>query len=936
MLQIVALSCLFLLFNFSAFAQDAHSNELNEQVVKLFQQGRYDDAFHVAREALQVAETTFGLDDPRVATPLGNLAQLFEHQHEYDKAEPLLARKLAIQQKKLNPDDPHIAQSFNDLADVYQVQGRYEEALSLLSQALKIWLKTEGRQSPIIASVLSDVGSVLLVEGGDADTVYLEALKIRQNTLPPDDPLIAQSLDNLAAFYVSRHRYEEAGPLYKQALAILQKEFGSDDRRVAEAMNGIATVYQYQKRYGEAEELFRQALAIDKKTLDADHPIIAIALSNLALLYVAQALYREAEPLLIQALEISQKGAGPTSSGTETKLFNLGMLYYAWGRPRTADIYFDRALKIRTEKAEQQISYMPEEVRLGFLDTFSSEFARYLSFASSYHNQDSQLAGRAYDLQLWEKGLVADSVATRSAQFASSDDAVAKTLVHKLTIKRNQYAALVGAELRDPEQRTKDLIRLQQEANDLEGQLERRSDLFAKSERLKRPSWRDVQKVLGKNEAAVEVVHFEYNDGKKFTGRAKYAALVLTAASKSGPLLIDLGDAASLETALQSAYYQRVVPDSNAAALDCSAKASAPLPPATLVSATRRDPLGFYKSFWRPLELALGGAKRIYISTDGKLNQVALGLIPTSKGNSLLMERYDLRLLDRTADLLLPTPEHNTKSAALFANPDFSLDEVSYRKSLAVFGDPPVSSVEAAIPTLGESRTTLGGCTQLAQVRGLEIGVVSQIAPLLRGHGWTVKTYLEEQALVETVEQIQAPRLLHIATHGDFLPDPVSNSPKPMQKPFAQRPLYFDPMLRSRLFFAGANQTLAGRQLPAGLSDGILTAYQASTMNLHGTELVVLSACETGRGDVWDGEGVLGLRRAFQEAGAESVLMTLWEVPSLETQELLNDFYHHWLEDGMNKHQALFAAQEDERAIVRKRYGSELPYYWGAFILIGR
>jgi len=143
-------------------------------------------------------------------------------------------------------------------------------------------------------------------------------------------------------------------------------------------------------------------------------------------------------------------------------------------------------------------------------------------------------------------------------------------------------------------------------------------------------------------------------------------------------------------------------------------------------------------------------------------------------------------------------------------------------------------------------------------------------------------------------------------------------------------------MLRSRLYFAGAQHTLDGKALPADLSDGILTAFQASTLNLRGTELVVLSACETGRGEQQDGEGVFGLRRALQEAGAESVLMTLWEVPATETQELLSDFYRHWLADGMDKHQALLAAQENEQKIVQKRYGSDQPYYWGAFILVGR
>jgi len=582
---------------------------------------------------------------------------------------------------------------------------------------------------------------------------------------------------------------------------------------------------------------------------------------------------------------------------------------------------------------------MSERERLSFLESVSSAFAIYHSFASLYGSQDPTLGERMYDLLLWEKGLVADSVVAQRARLITSGDAAALTLFDQLTAKRNEYAALIGAQPNDREQWRRDLDQLQQEANDLEEQLVRRSAIFAKSKAMARPSWREVQKVLGKNEAAVEFVRFDFHDGMKWTGKTNYAAAVVTAASKNGPVLIDLGDAATLEGTLQAGYYHRIAPPSSAAApwsADCSPSAPAPPSPARVVPVTSADPLAFYNSFWKPLEPALGDAKRIYISTDGVLNQVTLGLIPTPKGN-MLMESYDLRLLNRTADLLQPAVAHKEQSAALFANPDFNLAEASYRKSLASIGTPESNSVASLIPQLNGTGTTLGGCTQLPQVPGLEIGVRNQIAPLLRDHGWTAKTYVGEQALVETVEKVQAPRLLHIATHGDFLADPAAKKQATsVDADHTPLPLISDPMLRSRLFFAGANQTLAGHPLPSDLSNGILTAYQASTLNLQGTELVVLSACETGRGDVLDGEGVFGLRRAFQEAGAEAVLMTLWEVPATETQELLSDFYHHWLADGMDKHQALVAAQEDERKIVQQRYGRDLPYYWGAFVLVGR
>ena len=142
-------------------------------------------------------------------------------------------------------------------------------------------------------------------------------------------------------------------------------------------------------------------------------------------------------------------------------------------------------------------------------------------------------------------------------------------------------------------------------------------------------------------------------------------------------------------------------------------------------------------------------------------------------------------------------------------------------------------------------------------------------------------------------------------------------------------------MLRSGLFFAGANRQLTGHAGTADLDDGVLTAYEAAQLDLQGTELVVLSACETGLGEVAAGEGVFGLRRALQVAGAESVLMSMWAVPDRETQELMTLFYTKWLA-GKDKQEALRDAQLEMRERVKARYGKDLPQYWGAFVLVGR
>jgi CHAT domain-containing protein len=210
---------------------------------------------------------------------------------------------------------------------------------------------------------------------------------------------------------------------------------------------------------------------------------------------------------------------------------------------------------------------------------------------------------------------------------------------------------------------------------------------------------------------------------------------------------------------------------------------------------------------------------------------------------------------------------------------------------------------------------------------------VDTVDKLLKNAGWQAAEYTSELALKDTVTLAHGPRVVHIATHGFFLTDEEMTAKAEAQG--KQANLGEDPMLRAGLFFAGADRVRAGAAPEAGVDDGVLTAFEASQLNLEGTELVVLSACETGLGKELNSDGVFGLRRGLQEAGADAVMMSMWSVPDQETQELMSFFYAKWL-SGMEKPEALRQAQLQEREVVRKRYGKDLPFYWGAFVLIGK
>jgi len=315
------------------------------------------------------------------------------------------------------------------------------------------------------------------------------------------------------------------------------------------------------------------------------------------------------------------------------------------------------------------------------------------------------------------------------------------------------------------------------------------------------------------------------------------------------------------------------------------------------------------------------------------LNQVSLGVVPAADGR-LLLENYDLRIVSSTKDLLRQPGKPSSNTAVLVGNPDFGLDETRYRTALKSVQRTEVAALRttpgAAIQRSAELR---GGSLNPLPGTQVEVEAVSSVLTKQR---WNVEVFTQQNALEETVKRVRNPRVLHVATHGFFEADQERKSQERAAGAERERPTSLeDPMLRSGLYFAGADRARAGKTAAEDLDDGVLTAYEATQLNLQGTELVVLSACETGLGETSAGEGVFGLRRALQVAGAEAVLMSMWAVPDKETQELMTLFYQQWL-GGEDKHQALRESQLEMRERVKKRYGEDRPRLWGAFVLVGR
>jgi len=322
-----------------------------------------------------------------------------------------------------------------------------------------------------------------------------------------------------------------------------------------------------------------------------------------------------------------------------------------------------------------------------------------------------------------------------------------------------------------------------------------------------------------------------------------------------------------------------------------------------------------YQQFWQKIGAKLEGSKRVYFSPDGVYHNLNLNTLFNPKTQKYLLEEKDIRIVTVTKDIVNPSPvEEDNKLAELVGFPSYYTNQTGQIAATS----------ERKSPELiyGLSLKSTGS---LAELPGTKTEV-DKIAGILTEKGWEVKSYTGSSALEVNIKESYKPRLLHVATHGFFQPDSTKGS---------------NPLLRSGLMLTGAGNTLKGEKNETG-EDGILTAYEAMNLNLDNTDLVVLSACETGLGEIKNGEGVYGLQRAFKVAGAKSIIMSLWKVNDQTTQELMVAFYRNWLgaEDtrpirssrpyrSFSKRDAFLAAQKELKA----KYPN--PYYWGAFVMVG-
>ena len=846
------------------------ATSLNNLAALYKSQGRYGEAEPLYKRSLALYETLLGAEHSLTAASLNNLAGLYQDQGRYGEAEPLYKRALAISEKVLGAEHPSTATSLNNLAELYRSQGRYGDAEPLYVRTVAIVEKVLGAEHPLTASSLNSLASLYNDQGryAEAEILSVRSLSIREKVLGAQHPSTATSLHSLAVLYESLGRYGDAETFYKRSLTIREKVLGAHHPDTAASLNNLAAIYESQSRYGEAEPLFKRSLAISEKVLGAQHPDIAATLSNLAGLYLNQGRFGEAEPLYKRSMAISEKELGPEHPNSVTSLNNLAGFYLLQTNSTAAIPLLQRLNRHQTNWLLGELPRQPRELRTSLLDKQPDAIGSTFALL----DQNPTVGALALETRLNRQGLLAE-IERRQALLKSSSPETRQLAEQVAGIDRLLASVSLPPAQREP---------LRQQRQQLE------SKLYRLLPALKIDPVTTAQVAAALKASAPQGLLVEFQKyrpwvkgakGKGQWGSQRYVALLLR---PDGSIRsIPLGAAEPIDAAIEDAVAASASSDRQREASQRLAAVS--------------------QLLLKPLQAELNGVRELFVSPDGELNRLPFAALPMAAATGpTLGESLQLRLLTTGREMVrLQQPGKAGNATTLISNPDFGTPSRSAKSPQA----PP-----AALQDLGPWPPLPGTATE-----------ADGLTPMLRPQA----AISGRAATAALVAQQKGPRILHIATHGFFLPpqEPMVGSKN------AALSLSFEPLQRSGLVFAGANQ-LADN--PA--TDAYLTAAEATAMDLQGTELVTLSACDTGRGGVRSGEGVYGLQRALAVAGARSTLLSLWKVDDDLTALFMEEFYKR-LKAGEGRADAL----RNTQTWFRSNGSSTLRdvRVWGAFQLSG-
>lgn len=874
------------------------------------QQGELAAGIKHVREAHAIRSKVLGDDSPVTCLSASLLGLMLSEAGHLDQARPYCEGTLEIRRRILGEDHPQTAVSHNNLGFLNDSQSRFAAARFHYERALSINRSAHGDDHADTAVARHNLGSLLLSAGdaAGARVQFEQALAIRLKRFGERDSATASSLNGMGVFLQANGDHAGAKSYFERALASRKAALGDRHPELAGLLNNLAFAERSLGNLPAAQTLFEQALAIRKKSLGDDHPDTATSLGNLGMLLLAKGDDAAAQSHLEQALAIREKALGPWHINTAESLRNLGDWRLFRKEYVEARVLFERGLSATRQNLELAAVAQSERQQLRMLQQSCSHLDHYLALAV----QGALPAADVYAHVLaWKGSVFLQQRRLRLRRQLDAQPEASKTFAD-LEATANEFSRLAfsapkSAQLGAWRAR---MGELSQRKEALEAALASASDTFDK--KTKAPTVEALKSALPAN--AVLVDYLEFTDIRRpapdrIERQRKFVAFVIR--GDRDIALHDLGPAKAIGDAIASWRGRLLRPVSAAANNDPGAEVR--------------------RLIFQPLEERLRGKSIVLVAPDGAITGVPFAALPGREKGKFLIEEASVAVVPVPAAL----PEMlDKKSASKLAEPGLlAVGDID-------FDAPPGSDKSAPASALRSSQWA-----RLPATRG-------EIASLRdsfeqRFPDAKVRT-LRGASATESAFRDHAPRLrwLHLATHGFFAPPELVSAlgPDKTDAATAARDSIggLHPGLLSGLALAGAN-----RAADENRDDGILTALEVSQLDLDRVELAVLSACETGLGRLAGGEGALGLQRAFQVAGARSVVASLWAVDDEATRKLIERFYDNLWSKNLSKLEALSEAQRwmlrdgARRGIVpRGELNTDdpralAPFYWAPFVLSG-
>lgn len=682
--------------------------------------------------------------------------------------------------------------------------------------------------------------------------------------------------NNIAGVYLKQDNIQQAIENYRTVIAEFEKLLSPTDPLYITALNNVATAHRKNNQPDVAQQYLGKAQRLLANNGADRSDLAATIYNNIAVINTAQGDYDKAAKHYENAYEIKKAIYGDNSVLLLDLISNLAVTYWALNKPQLSIPLFKKSMQLATRQVTYVFPNLNEREQVQFYQKLKEDFERFNTIAIQWAGNDSELLAQMFQNRTIIKSLQFFTHQRRNNHIGAKNDAELNDLVLKLKDCRDRLGHLYQLPLNQLGAGS-EITGLEKQVDLLEKTISLRTSevLYGDNMTAEEIRWQSLVARLQPDEAIVEMVRFRkydrHSSRKKdyfgFADSVYYAALILTSETTTAPELVLFKDGANLETRYYN-YYRNAI------------------------KYNVQDELS-YHFFWRPLEAKLSGKRKIFFSSDGVYHRINVNTLRDSRSGKFLLEHADIVYLLNPIQFMekkLPVKEMK-RDAVLMGDPVFDMDVSKPRERSVEFN----------------YFTSLPGTQE--ELRAID--------RLLKKHSWRSGLFLKGAATEENLKAVRSPGVLHLASHGFFSSEVVALNAE------AKNEFLF----HSGLVLAGANQSLSTGSTSFS-NDGIVTAFEVMNLDLTNTQLVVLSACETGLGKIENGEGVFGLQRSFMQAGARNVLISLWKVDDQATRDLMIKFYEY-LTGGNSLHDSLKKAQSDQAKL------SLDPALWGGFVLVG-